>query len=965
MPDIGPAGKFTGQGITAPATPSGMNIDTLGPTLQKLGIDPGSAGTGLSSQLGAVGGQVERVMNQKINELRELQRAQKSGVEVSNLEGRLANLTSEITSMSNLVRDILSRGLPNALRSPETGRFVSNPDAMRQLTRTATRMQGVLPQGFTDDALIGDEELPSPFLAKLSQIRSKTRMGRVIARDVEGGMDDDFRNELKRSQQELIEAIPEKIKEWNSAANAGDEEGSRMAQIEATQASNLSKEIQHVLEYNVKNQGNSLNKMMSHVGNIVATIGAANIASRVFLQEPYQFRTRPALGVLGQQGEVGSMLGGAFGELEQYKLGLNQQALYTGAAMVGTGFAMGGVPGALLGLGGAAVGATGLLGNAADAYFKIPGTTGPEEILSQSLVQAVANPERLVGNFTSARAGLFSAMGSGEDRESNFGYTLGPGSRGNSQTGNTILDRMGALTGLGYSQDQLGALLSQTALGLRGGPGDMTTYATTAGQIGAAYGIDEGAVLSNMQTAQRYGSQDARESLMMAMGAAADSDGKITSYTSNVLVPALMKVTESMALQNLARSSGELEREVYGLRRSLVDSGTNLGQLVEQNPEVMARVMNTIQGAIGASMENPAMLAYDLAMGSSFADVALRRPIVMQNKIESLLNSPHLSGIDFSNMDSVFGNPLAYSGLSYAQSITGINDIQMLMQLMSVVQGGGSLVGLDGGLSEEAQSIVDGAQGDLDTRIAEIIGSDLGVLAASLAEQTNEALKTSQTLVDEMLILQQKISEFLMDDKIVDYAKQGIDSIVAKVNEFLGSNPTYGGLTASEIAELDDIYSPSSVDDAYATPDPGRVLNADIDAILSGIFENAELIRHRAAHNPEVFSGINELWRTASTPGGEVDPRNAYDFFREGVMDLIPELREGSEGSYGFPGGDAIAAISGSRTQAASSERLSTTKTGASTFVTLRIHGMDVENIYQVASEAAEDYIVRNRFNYG
>lgn len=958
MPDIGPAGKFTGQGITSPDTTSGVNIDSLGGILQQLGINPASSN--LSSQIGAVSGQLEKTMGQKISELRELQKAQTSGIQVANLEAKLSSLTSEITSMSTLVKEILSSGLPRNLRSPETGQFTSNPEAERQLLRMVMRAQGATAQ--KPIPLIEDDEVTSPFFHRMSQIRSRTRMGRVVAREMEGGLNEDYRSELEKNRRELLDSIPEKIKEHEEKLARGDEEGARMSQIEATQASNLAKEIQNVLEYGVKQQGNSLNRVMSHVGNIVATLGAANIASRVFLQEPYQFQTRPALGALGQQGEVGSMLSGALGELEQYKLGINQQALFGGAGLVGMGMSMGGPMGLLLGGAGLALGGAGLSGVAADAYLGLSGTVDEDEIMAQSLAQAVADPQRLVGNFATARPGLFAAMGAGGDREADFGYTLGPGSREGSQTGNTILDRMISLRGLGYSQEDMGALLSQTALGLRGGPGEMTTYAETAGQIGAAYGIDEGAVLSNMQTAQRYGSQNARESLMMAIGASADSEGNITSYTTNVLVPALMKVTESMAIQNLARSSGELEREVYGLRRSLVESGTNLGQLAEQNPEIMARVMNTIQSAIGASMENPAMLAYDLMSGSSFADVALKRPVVMQNKLESVLRSPHLSGVDFSDMDSVFGDPLAVSGLRYAQSITGIGDIQMLSQLLALVQGGGSLVGIDGQLSDEAKEISGAAEEDLDKRIAEIIGTDLGTLAASLATQTDEALKTSQTLVDSMIDLQEKISTFIMDEELVNLARQGMDDIVEKLGEFLGETPVPGGVTARQRGELDRVYQ---------SGDTTRVLDQNIDAMLPAYFpHHHELIRHEAANNPAVYEGITSLVETIRE--SEMGGAEASDFFREGVMDLVPAIEGGDSGStrglYGFT--DPLAALPGGAERATAtssrqtSERLSTSRDTQSTVVMLRIHGMDVSSITQIAQDAAAHFIQSNRLDY-
>lgn len=974
--DIRGAGEFPGQIEAGSGTE--LNADTVGIALRAMGMDPARTGVHMSSQMGAIAGQIEKTLNDRVRELREVQRAQSSGLEVAGLKDRFDTLTSEISAMKSLITDVLSRGLPSTYRDPDSGRFTSNPNAMRQLTRAAVTAQGALPgtaAAFSDDDLISDSELPSPYLERLSQIRTQTRMGRVISREMEGGIDDDFRSELTRHREELLEAIPEKVAEFHAAMGRGDTDAARMSQIESTQASNLAKEIQNVLEYNAQSQGNSLNRVMSHVGKIVATIGAAGIASRVFLQEPYQFETRPALGVLSQQGEIGSMLGGAFGEVEQYRLGINQQALYTGAAMIGTGFAMGGLGGAAVGTIGAIAGASGLLGGAADVYFGIPGTTDEDQILSQSLVQAVANPERLVSNFMTARPGLFAAM----DDEEQFGYALGEGSRGDSDTGNVILDRMLELRGLGFNQEQMGALLSQTAMTLRGGPEEMTGMATDAGRIGSAYGIDEGAVLANMQTAQRYGSENARESLLMAMGAAADSEGNITSYTTNVLVPALMKVTESMAIQNLARSSDDLEKEVYGLRRTLVDSGTNLGQLVEQNPEMIARVVNTIQGAVGAAMDNPAMLAYDLAMGSSYAEVALRKPIVMQRRLQNLLDSPHLSGIDFSDPEQVFSSE-AQTALRYAQSISNVGDDQMLMQLLSIVQGGRSLVGFDGDLTDEARDIMQGtASEDINERLNEILGADLGELAASMATQTDEALKTSQTLVDAMIELQEKISEFVMSDKIVDYAKAGIDRVVARIEQFLEGEerPLAPDTTAQDaMRELRE--------------HGGRDVADNLISAMGGEGNQSTMFVLEQLNNmsPDELQSFAGEWRETFPDGFSMNAAN-LDLAEEYLDERFGVTESGyrfgyATGGYTGIGGthDVAGAVHAGeyvisqqnvnenralldRIQSGEKvERLSTTKTGSSTYVTMRIHGMDPETIYKKAEEAASNYIVRNRLQY-
>lgn len=924
------ARKFTGEGLTAGSLSSETGGDTLAQSLKAAGFDL-SGSTPAIFQLPALASELKSGIYSRVAQLSELQKAQESGIAVKGLDEKIGRIVEEVTQLLDYVRSNLERGiLPQGMDPRQGFAKVDAPHAQRNLTQALLRGQGYF-DSYADasrkarenqeDKAFREEERRQKredkeaerlnreaerydaeqekaergaYRGSLSGIRTDARVARVKAEL--GMLPPEVRAELTFNRDKLLADLPEKMKEYEAAKASGDTVMQHIISQDIGAANNLAKELTNVLEYNNKENKNSMNNTLKFISNIVATLGIASMASRVFLTEPYQFGTRPALGVLGKQGEVGSALSDAYGELEQYNLSINQQALGAGSALIGGGLLKGGKLGIGMAAGGAVVGALGLEGVMDDIWRGTFGTS-EDKIIEQSIVQKVADPQRLVSNFVNSRTGLMAAGGLSAD---NMGYDFGRTQGSENSTGNSILNRMIELRKLGYSQEDMGQLLSGTALSLHGNENQMTDWATQAGMMSSAFGISEESVLSNMQTAQRYGSQDAGRSLRLAVGSAADSGGNVTSYTTNVLVPALMKVTESLALQNLSRSSEDLEQQVYGLRTTIVGSGTNLGKLMETNPEALSRVMGSMNSAIGRSMDNPGMMAFDLSLGTKFSEIMLNEPVVMQRRFEAALNAPVFRDVDFSDKrfaDGTFG----IAALNNLRAITGMDgDNQLLAQLAAIIQGGGTLDNetYDAAMAEALKRADEAQVGRINT----IVENEIGGLAASLSRQTDEMLITSASLVKDLTDLQGIITNFINDDRVYEAAQNGIDTIIKKMDSLLGESSSTPGKTSIFGIPIPSLEDPTK-----------RELSTGGYTGSGGSHEAAGIV-----HANEYVISSNNVSQN----------RETLDRIQGGEVVSTPQ------------------------------------KTGNVTYITLKVNGADTESIKAKVEEATASYIRRNRLNY-
>lgn len=865
-------------------------------------------------------------------------------IELANVETERANILAQgIDKRPEYVRDIEKLKLEHRAVS---GGGVS--DAFKKKFETSrARMQGEIPDlqrrraealeaGDYEAAAEIDEELSKkgqfisstedrtlPYAERMSQIRTKTKVGAAINR--EGGqIPAELRTELERHRDELRVEIPELNKKALEATLAEDWESAEKLMKEQSSKSQGLKALMDVLEGGNNKQNNALNNVLKHVATVVSALGVGQLVSRAVLQEPYRFGTVPALGVLGQQGEIGQMMSNAYGQLKEYELGINQQAFGVGAGMTGLGLSMGmrapGIAGKAVGAtiaaGGVLLGSLGLSGNASDAWFGLGGTTDKEEILGASFAQQVADPGRLVGNFANSRAGLMAAGGL---RLDNFGYS------NESQTGNVIHDRMSALTALGYSQEDLGGLLSATASNLIGSETDMTNYATTAGRVGTAYGLDDQSVLAMMQQSQRYGSRDAESSLFGAMGAAAGPDGQITTFTTSVLVPAILGAIESLSLSNLARTGKDLEDEVFSLHSTIVNSDTNLGTLMQAQPALIGQIGSTVNQTVKGYIENPAMMAFQMMLGVKPSEVARGELSAIEPSLRYALSLPQLQGVDFGSGDLSYLDKLSTNRAAHlAMGLTGLPyNPQLFDALAGIVQDGGTLFDQSTGEpSAEARAALEAAgvssgtsaEAQLNARVESIVSSKVGRLTASLAEQTNEALKVTIGIQDHLLALQTEISNFVRSEELTVLAEAGIAEIMDTVRGLLGTRVSSGGRDTTPAAER---VETSVETGGFARP-------------------SSNISDYYPRRSTGGYTGIGG----AHTPAGVVHA-GEYVISNNNVVankDMLERIQSG--------------------------ERVSTSKTGNTTIVTLKVQGMDPRDIYEMAERATAEYVTRTRINY-
>jgi hypothetical protein len=849
----------------------------------------------------------------------------------------------------------------------------------------------------------------------IQRVRADVRVGRSLQGSGQlpedyGGLKTDVREQLAEHSETLRKGYEEERSKGDAADIRKLEDFSR--RIVTTDR--LKAEIVNLFELNAQQQRSAWNTALGTISTIFTSLGVSQAISRFAISEPYRFETQPQLQIMGQQGQMGAAMGSAFGELEAYNVELNQMMFGAGvgSTFAGASMLVGGANvwqkaagGALL-AGGLSLGAMGVAGVGDDALRRAGFSTPEDEILGQALAKQFSDPSRLLNEFQVSRAGLL-AVGAGSSY--NMGYQT-EGTRGEGLTGNTYLDQMltsrtnlygpqgealldeggnarsvSTLRALGYNRESLGALLSQSALSLRDtGPG-LASMGAFAGEVGGLYGIGDEAAISAMQTAQRFGSQDAVGTYKEYAGVFAEEDGDISSYSMSVLVPALLKVTESMAMRNLARTTEELTGEVTTFGRTVIQSETRLGELAKANPEVLGRLLTGLQASASMGMEDPAMAALDMSLGSSFADIFMGRASVADRRMQFVLNQSGLAGQEFGSPDEFLGSMQGIGTMRVLQGLfTGISP-QDLLALTELA--------MEGTLFDEKGAIDMGAMDeDMAKRINALGGSPLAEISSTMSEQVDEFMTTSSGLIDELKTLQESLTGFL-----------GNSHIATIMSDFLAqSSDRVSGLSEGLAERGAEAAERRAVEDAHMRHQASREMNpGEFAELRSGLHET---------RNYNQF--VDALGGTDTAAYWDIMSKGIEDEnFREGLTAAISNrdtmnesLRElfGTHGlsvpgfgdtegegfsSGGFTGMGGRHQVAGmvhageyvissnnvsnnidvlNRIQSGETVSESSVSSGQGnvTYLTMKIHGMSPEDIQDTARRVTEDYIVRNRLNY-
>lgn len=559
-------------------------------------------------------------------------------------------------------------------------------------------------------------------------------------------------------------------------------------------------QLNKIIGESTKETKTGLEKMVGFTTRLAGILSLSSMASRVFLQDPFTYGTAPALGALGQQGEIASVVSQGLMAVEQYNLARSQEVFGIGASAMGVGTSMmlnrglgAGMRGfgGALGVAGGLVASSGLgllgMGDWGVDFMKATGMAkSDDEIFGVTLAQQLLNPQRLMSNFAGGRTGMLAVGGNdlgyyfNEDvtRKMAEGDLIGEdGSIQRVVTGNRVLDEIFnndlSLLSL-VDPDTMSQTISSAAMSLTGSSGiGLTDAAVLAERTGGAFGIGSDAALGMLEMLQSAGVNDPTRSLHMAIGGGADAEGNINTFTVGNITQSIIAATQSLKLQNIARNSDELMKEVTGFRQQIVRGGSPLGDMLETNPQLFNKVMQDVQSSVKQSLHDPGMLALDLSLGSSLKDVVEGRTDVLMRRIQFFSDSPMLEGIDFSDMDEVFGNQHAVFSLLRMRELTGIQDLQVLGSLVQTVKDPSSQM-----TPEEIEALVQGGEAAVDDRVLEIYESTLGSTEALLNAQVTALTASMQGVMQTNIALNEMVMQYISNSDLITASSAAIDKIM-------------------------------------------------------------------------------------------------------------------------------------------------------------------------------------------
>jgi hypothetical protein len=678
-------------------------------------------------------------MDEQIIELMQGRLAEISG-RISSLDGRfsslMGNLSGITSSISNLRAEILRSRAGESFRSPvSTGRMgdththvaagssvvggnVSPQDKQEQrelrriLEGVDTSTKELLSRSRTfsssprqnEPAAVRQGQFPSIFAGQEFSEAVAKRGGQFTTQELSG-----FRSELSgvknlaaggrldsATKTQISETLGESIvglekraaeileQHGGSIANASVEARVEIARID---------ELIAALTQTQRAVVDSGEKQSKGIGALIASVLGTGMLQQFlmqrFVQQPYTYTTLPALSAMGNMGPMGEALSGAFGAQEAVRQSYKGMAVNAMGAVGGAaGLAMGGLAGGAIG---------GLIGLGAGILFKDPmgellSSGMDKQAFNMALGKSVFNPQKFTQDVfmptLQARMGL--GLGEGEIlpelERTTYGINQTTGQSDSAIPGARALGYDSVMAGrvLGNYLSVLSPALQQQAMS----PENRGELINRTAQL-EAFGMSKDLIFSVMSDISRAGSQDYEKSLGTLLLATSEK-GEITNYTANVLVPALSKVVESRAVQNIAKSSEQVERETAGLFSLFKNSDTNLGAMLAANPEVMNRVFGMVDQISETAVQDPALMLFLNRMGVSFKDVVTGDPRTLLEPLSAFANFAEYdeSGrvdLDSANNVSALAGFLTMSGIGVS---TG--SINLAAQMMEAIRSGDS-----------------------------------------------------------------------------------------------------------------------------------------------------------------------------------------------------------------------------------------------------------------------------------
>jgi hypothetical protein len=711
--------------------------------------------------------------------------------------GRRSDILDRIRSSGNLNEELFDRlrgSARTAVRGYDTRRFVESLSATSVLTPGDLASQIERMRA----GIVGGEGIDPRRIAALSgRITSsidyirQARSAGMPNIEAEGNLNNIFQAfGGRQGLRGFSESVGQELSEFQRRRLGGETFTEEEEEREATLVATMQQLISALSQAGEVTEASSQKTNTTIAGLISSVVGALSIQQFLmmrFVQQPYQYQTLPALGLMGSTGMMGETLSGAFGAQESV---LQSYREFGVSASFGAGGALGSLPGLLRGnpllaVGGAIAGSlvTGGLGIMnQDGLAKALAGDNAEKAFTAELGRRMLDAQKFSQEFVlptmQARVNLGIVGDETGTAANKLGALAGPGARA-----------------LGYDSVVVGQLLGASLSTLRPGlaPSDEETSKRLIDTISEleAFGVSKEMGMGLLSTLSAAGSEDYRESIAR-LALATSEDGDITNYTANVLVPALAKVVESRSIQNISKNSELVERETAGLFSFFKNSDTNLGKMLSANPEVMSRVFGMLDQVSETAIQDPALMLYLNRMGVSFEQVMQgdTRALMLPMQMFAQQASYDAAGkIDLNNMASI-SSLMGFLTMSGIGVSTGTMNIAAEM-FSAIQQSNGRDVKMgeftERLMMESPEHRLERAFAQFSERMTKIAGSEGAEVTTNIVTETNTFFSLMSQNMASILEIQKSVQTVLGDTAAMSakIAQAGIDTLT-KLSEVTG-----------------------------------------------------------------------------------------------------------------------------------------------------------------------------------
>lgn len=600
------------------------------------------------------------------------------------------------------------------------------------------------------------------------------------------------RASLRQSKQQMEAALKEVIKDPSLTVGQKEE---YMGAVNAADAK---------IKAALKNQSQQLDNTFQGVMRFMSAFAVMQTASKIMLTDKFQYGTVPALNAFGKTGEVGSALSGALMSKEQYNLGINQSAVG-----MGTGLMM--LPGVPMKLLGGLVAGAGLTGKADNTWNAIGGSWFGEKlgmvndntVFQNKLAEMAFDPQRIIETGRRAQKASIGLTDFEGSKGSDFsGQMYGNDIAKKSISGNSLADyvlkrRVDGFSAYRYGYnsndilDLMGQMQSKTGPMSRDAMVNSTTNAIFESR-GRATTAEQ--YMGNLAAIKSMGlKNNSDEVLKRYYAAASDEKGNLNQYTSDVIVPALIQVSQSLQLKSLATSADKMSQQVSMMYADFNrNSDTNYGAYMSKHPEALTQsVNNAVQGA-ESMMTDPKGLAMLQRYGINPVDVLSGKlsPLeVLRKTSEGALSAAERgTGIVLGKSDfNADGTPTDSGASRFAtirralmvqqQSAPGLDIANAMYVAYQQATGQKQMT------KEEFNKKFNLTNDVADTNNTNIANSSAAAVEASTKKQVDAMNIVANQLYPDVIRMQNLLNTYIADGTLFKSAEQGINNIIKAIQD--------------------------------------------------------------------------------------------------------------------------------------------------------------------------------------